>query len=131
MKFNGDDFPFQDETYELIGIGMTIHRLLGKGFLEIVYKDAFEYELRTRGIFYEREKEFVVHYKDIVLPHKFYADFVIEGRLILEIKSKAGIIDEHYAQVINYLAVSKLKVGLLLNFNDKSLQFKRLTLTGK
>lgn len=108
---------------------MDIHRTLGKGFLEIVYKDAFEYELRHKGISYEREKEFVVAYKNIVLPHKFYADFVIENKLILEIKSKAGIIDEHYAQVLNYLAVSRIRLGLILNFHENSLQYKRVILS--
>lgn len=107
---------------------MEIHRQLGKGFLEIVYKDAFEYELRLKGILYEREKEYTVTYKNIILPHKFFADFVIDNCIILEIKSKAGIIEQHQAQVMNYLAVSKLKVGLLLNFHEKSLQYKRIIL---
>ncbi len=108
---------------------MEIHRLLGKGFSEIVYKDAFEYELQCRNILYEREKEYTVTYKNIILPHKFFADFVIENCIILEIKSKAGIIEQHQAQVMNYLAVSKLQVGLLLNFHDRSLQYKRMVLT--
>ncbi len=129
MNYSSQDYLFQKETYLLIGIGMTIHRILGKGFLEIVYKDAFEYELRRNNVAYEREKEFTVIYKDIALPHKFYADFVIENQIILELKSKSGIIEEHYAQVINYLAVSKLQVGLILNFNDNSLQYKRVALS--
>jgi GxxExxY protein len=130
-EYNLDNYPFHDDTYRLIGIGMNIHRILGKGFLEIVYKDAFEYELRLNNIEYEREKEFKIFYKGVVLPHKFYADFVIQNSVILEIKSKTGLIEEHYAQVINYLAVSKLQVGLILNFNDHSLQYKRVVLTKK
>ncbi|MES2003932.1 MAG: GxxExxY protein [Bacteroidota bacterium] len=128
-NFIEEKYPLQEDTYQIIGIGMSIHRILGKGFLEIVYKDAFEYELKARRIQYERERQFEVAYKDIILPHKFYADFVIENKLILEIKSKSGIIDEHYAQVLNYLAVSKLQVGLILNFHDKSLQYKRVVLS--
>jgi GxxExxY protein len=128
MEYDKDNYPLQEDTYQIIGIGMMIHRILGKGFLEIVYKDAFEYELRSKNIFYEREKEFTVQYKDILLPHRFYADFVIGGTIILEIKSRTGMADEHYAQVLNYLAVSRLQVGILLNFNHKSLQYKRLTL---
>lgn len=127
--FNDGDYPLQKATYEIIGIGMEIHRILGKGFLEIVYKDAFEYELRKRNIFFEREKEYIVQYKDIILPHKFYADFVVNNELIVELKSKSGIIEEHYSQVINYLAVSKLKVGLIMNFREKSLQYKRIVFT--
>jgi len=127
-NYSLENYPLQEETYRLIGMGMRIHKVLGKGFLEIVYKDAFEYELRSGNIYYEREKEFIVTYKDIILPHRFYADFVIENKLILEIKSKAGIIDEHYSQVLNYLAVSKCQIGLLLNFKDSTLQYKRVVL---
>ena len=128
-QYLSEDYPLQEHSYNIIGIGMEIHRNLGKGFLEIVYKDAFEYELRSKGIKYQREKEFIVAYKNIILPHKFYADFVIEDKIILEVKSKSGIIDEHYAQVLNYLAVSKLKLGLILNFHNSSLQYKRVVLT--
>ena len=120
------DFIYGDDTYVLIGIAMEIHRLLGKGFAEVVYKDAFEFELKVRGIEYEREKEFEVAYKNVILPHKFYADFVIDDKIILEIKSKAKILDQHYAQVINYLVISKLKVGLIVNFHEDSLQYKRV-----
>lgn len=127
--FDEGKYPLQKTTYEIIGIGMEIHRILGKGFLEIVYKDALEYELRKRDIFFEREREYVVQYKEIVLPHKFYADFVVNNELIVELKSKAGVIEEHYAQVINYLAVSKLKIGLIMNFHERSLQYKRVAFT--
>ncbi|MFZ6025102.1 MAG: GxxExxY protein [Bacteroidota bacterium] len=127
--YNNKEYPLQSLTYQVIGIGMEIHRQLGKGFLEIVYKDAFEYELQCRGILYQREKEYTVTYKNIRLPHKFFADFVIDNCIILEIKSKAGIIEQHQAQVMNYLAVSKIQVGLLLNFHDNSLQYKRIVLT--
>ena len=126
--YNSKDYPLQDLTYQLIGIGMEIHRILGKGFLEVVYKDAFEYELRLRNMIYEREKEYTITYKNIILPHKFFADFVIDNSIILEVKSKAGMIEQHQAQVLNYLAVSKLKLGLLLNFHEKSLQYQRIIL---
>ena len=127
--YTNEDYPLQNLSYQLIGIGMEIHRTLGKGFLEIVYKDAFELELKLKGIDYEREKEFIVVYKNNRLPHKFYADFVIENKIILEIKSKSGIIEEHFAQVLNYLAVSKLQLGIILNFHNNSLQYKRVALT--
>jgi GxxExxY protein len=127
--YNPKEYPLQPLTYQLIGIGMEVHRILGKGFLEVVYKDAFEYELKMRGVIYEREKEYSIAYKNIILPHKFFADFVIDNSIILELKSKAGIIEQHQAQVMNYLAVSKLQVGLLLNFHDHSLQYKRIVLT--
>jgi len=128
-QFDNAKYPLQDETYKIIGIGMEIHKTLGKGFSEIVYKDAYEYEFKQNGLFYEREKEYLVNYKGTILPHKFYADFVAFGKIILEIKCKKGIVDEHYAQVINYLTISKLEVGLLINFHEKSLEYKRIVST--
>jgi len=82
--------------------------------------------LITRGIPYTREKEYAINYKGTILPHRFYADFLIYDEIILEVKLKAGIIEEHYAQLINYLGIAKLEVGLIINFNEKSLQYKRV-----
>ncbi|MEQ1586607.1 MAG: GxxExxY protein [Cyclobacteriaceae bacterium] len=107
---------------------MEIHRILGRGFLEIVYKDALELELRKRQIVFTREKEYTIEYKETVLPHKFYADFVILNDIIVEVKAQKGIADEHYAQVLNYLAVSKCKIGLIYNFGEPSLVIKRVIL---
>lgn len=129
IPFDKEKYPLQEETYKIIGIAMEIHSVLGKGFSEIVYKDAFEYEFKKNNIFYEREKEYLVNYKDVILPHKFYADFVVYDKIILEVKSKRGIIEEHYSQVLNYLAISKLEVGLLINFHEKSLDYKRIVQT--
>ena len=118
----------KDEVYKIIGVCMEVHKSLGKGFLEIVYKDAIEYECKTRQYQYDREKEFLINYKNIVLPHKFYADFVVFNKIILEIKSCNGIVDEFVARTINYLAASKLRVGLIVNFGKDSLEYKRLVL---
>ncbi|NOY76714.1 MAG: GxxExxY protein [Calditrichaeota bacterium] len=117
---------YQDESYKIIGICMEVHKNLGKGFLEIVYKDALEYEFKNAGIEFEREKEYIVRYKDIVLPHKFFADFIVFNKIILEVKSVSAITDEHIAQTLNYLKVSGLKLGLLINFGELSLRFKRI-----
>ena len=110
------------------GIAMEIHRILGRGFSEIVYKDAFELELRNRGIPYEREIEYTVKYKGVILPHRFFADFVVLNDIIIEIKAQKGVADEHYNQVLNYLAVSKCKIGLIYNFGESSLVMKRVIL---
>ena len=120
------NFPQQNETYKIIGLCMEVHNNLGKGFSEIVYKDALEIEFKDAGIDYQREKEYSVNYKGIILPHKFYADFVVFGNIILEIKSAKNIIDEHIAQALNYLKVSQNKVALIENFNNDKLQYKRL-----
>ena len=132
---NGDifenDYPLQKETYVIIGVAMEVHRILGKGFAEIVYKDALEYEFRKRGIFFEREKNYLVKYKDSILPHQFFADFVVTDNVILEVKCTTKIADPHFAQVINYFTVSKLEVGLILNFSNDSLKYKRVVRSNK
>ncbi len=118
----------KEEVYRIIGVCMDVHRQLGKGFSEIVYKDAIEYECRQKQYLVEREKEFLVHYKDIILAHKFYADFVVFGKIILEVKSCNGMVDEFVSQTLNYLAASKLRVGLIVNFGRDSLEYKRIIL---
>ena len=127
-QYDDKKYPLQDESYEIIGICMEVHRILGKGFLEIVYKDALEYEFDVRGIPYEREKKYEVPYKEIILRHKFQADFVVFDDIILEVKAQKGIVDEHYKWVINYLAISKCSLGLIVNFGEDSLVTKRLIL---
>ena len=122
-----EDYPLQKETGIIINIGYEVYKQLGAGFLEIVYKDAFEYEFQLREISYQREKEYVVKYKDIILKHKFYADFVIYDSVILEVKAKlGGLAREDIAQAINYLKVSVCKVGLILNFTKEKLEVKRV-----
>ena len=122
-----EDYPFQKETGIIINIGYEVYKQLGAGFLEIVYKDAFEYEFQLREIFYQREKEYVVKYKDTILKHKFHADFVVYDSVILEVKAKVGgLAREDMAQVINYLKVSFRKVGLILNFTKEKLEVKRV-----
>ena len=128
MKYDEIKYPLQKESYEIIGICMEVHRILGRGFLEIVYKDALEYEFNVRGIPYEREKLYEIQYKEIILPHKYYADFVVFDNIILEVKAQKGIVDEHYRWVINYLAISKCPLGIIVNFGEDSLVTKRLIL---
>ncbi len=107
---------------------MEVHNNLGAGFLEIVYKDALEYEFRKANIPYEREKMYEVNYKGIILPHKFYADFVVNENIILEVKGVAGITDVFIAQAINYLKVSQNQLALIVNFGELKLNYKRIVL---
>lgn len=116
----------KEEAFQIIGKCMEVHNNLGHGFLEIVYKDALEYELKKAGIPYQREKKFKVIYKDIILPHKFYADFVVFNSIILEVKGVSAITDEFTAQCINYLKVSGNKLALLVNFGELRLNYKRI-----
>lgn len=120
------DLIYKKESYDIVGICMEVHNNLGAGFLEIVYKDALEYEFSMNEIPYEREKEYIVHYKSIVLPHKFYADFVVYDKIILEVKCMSGLCDEHIAQTLNYLTVSQNRLGLLVNFGKEKLEYKRI-----
>ncbi len=112
----------------LVGVLFDIHSQLGKGFSEIVYKDALEYELNKLQIPFEREKQYQVNYKDTVLKHKFFADFVVFDKIIIEIKSCEELADKHIAQCINYLKVSGNKLAILANFNKYSLEYKRVAL---
>ncbi|MFI5171391.1 MAG: GxxExxY protein [Chitinophagales bacterium] len=121
-----DSFPLRKETELIIGIGFEIHNYLGGGFMENVYKDAFEYEFDTKKIDYTREKVYKIKYKDIFLRHNYFADFVVWDKVILEIKSKNEIPKEDLAQTINYLKCSGCKVALILNFRQAQLQFKRV-----
>ena len=108
---------------------MDVHRTLGRGFREVVYKDAIELELKWKNISFEREKRYTIDYKGNTLPHSYNADFVAENQIILEVKAQVGIIEDHYSQVINYLAVSKCPLALIVNFSGKSLEYKRIILT--
>ena len=116
----------EEETFKIIGICMEVHRNLGPGLLEVVYKDALEIEFKANNIPFEREKEFSIEYKGIILPHKFYADFIVNEDIVLEVKAVKEFSREHTAQVLNYMKLSDSEIGLLVNFQNKSLQHKRL-----
>ena len=116
----------KEESYQLVGICMEIHRELGMGFKEIVYKDALEYEFKSKKINFIREKEFKIQYKDIILPHRYYADFIIHDSLILEVKASYMIVNNFVTQTINYLKASGLQLGIIANFGEKSFTSKRV-----
>ena len=114
------------ENYEIVGLCMEVHRNLGPGLLEIIYKDALEVEFKNHNIPYFREKEFKIEYKGIILPHKFYADFVVYEDIILEVKSVKEINNDHLAQILNYMKLANTPVGILANFQNKSLVHRRV-----
>ncbi|NOU59550.1 GxxExxY protein [Marinifilum caeruleilacunae] len=117
---------FKNESYKIIGACMEVHNYLGSGFLEIVYKDALEVEFAKRKIPYEREKEYTVQYKGKLLPRKYIADFVVYDRIILEIKAVSAIHENYLAQALNYLAVSKERLALVVNFGESQLKYQRV-----
>ena len=116
----------KDEVFQLIGFGMEIHKHLGKGHDEIVYKDALVVELAGAGISFSREKQFGVTYKGVLLAHNYYADFVVWDKILLEVKAVERLTDSHVKQVLNYLACSRLRLGLLVNFGGDSLEWRRV-----
>jgi GxxExxY protein len=126
-----EEYLYKEESYKIIGILFEVHKNLGKGFSEIVYKDALEYEFKINNVPYKREKEFSVNYKDTILKHKFYADFVVYDKIILEIKTVECFNNSHYNQCINYLKVSGNELAFLVNFNLSSLEHKRIVRTKK
>ena len=126
-----EEYLYADETYTIIGLLFEVHKTLGKGFSEIVYKDALEFEFGINNIPYEREKEYSVNYKNTILKHRFYADFVLYKSIILEVKTVDCFNNSHYNQCLNYLKVSGNELALLVNFNSNSLEYKRNIRTKK
>ncbi len=120
------DIILKEESYQLIGICMEIHREFGMGFKEIVYKDALEYEFKSKKIEFIREKKFKIQYKDIILPHRNYADFIIYDSIILEVKASYMIVNNFVTQTINYLKASGLQLGIIANFGEKSFTSERV-----
>jgi len=124
-----EDLLFKDECYKIIGLSIKVHSTLGKGFTEIVYKDALELEFIKNGIPYEREKSFNIQYEGVQLPRRFDADFFVFNSVILEIKAACCFHPDNFKQTLNYLKTSQVKLGILLNFGEDRLKFKRIICT--
>ena len=119
---------YKEESFKIVGICMAIHKVLGMGLKEINYKDAMEIDFKEQGIFYDREKRYVVKYKDKILRNPYMADFIVYDSIVLEIKSCASIIDSHLAQALSYLSISGMRLALVINFGERSLTWKRIIL---
>lgn len=119
---------FRDETYQIIGACYEVHKQLGNGFLEAVYNEALTIEFKERKIPYEREKTIKIQYKNVSLDKRYVADLICFGKIIVELKALTTLTSQHEAQLINYLKATGLKVGLLINFGERSLKYKRLVL---
>jgi len=123
-----NELYLKEESYKIIGICMEVHKILGKGHSEKVYGDALEYEFQKNKIPYSRELKYNIAYKDIILSSYYFADFVIFDQIILEIKAIMTLSSSEIKQTLNYLAASKNKLGLLVNFGEDSLKYKRIIL---
>ena len=113
---------YPEESYRINGAIYEVHKELGPGLLEKVYQEALEKELKLQGIPYEREKDFTIMYKGEELDQKYIADFVCYGKIVVELKAVDEILPVHKAQVINYLAITGYRLGMLVNFNAQKIK---------
>ena len=120
---------YKEEVYDIIGVCMTFYNTLGYGFLEIVYKDAMEIEFLENEMSNAREREFPIIYKGTILKRSFFADYLLFDKIIVEVKTNSnGITEDAIAQTLNYLKASGNRVGLIINFGKRKLDYKRLIL---
>jgi len=117
-------FIHKELTYKVIGCAMVVHRELGYGFLEKVYENAMMVQLRKEGIEAKQQQGVSVQFSGEIVG-EYFADILIENKIIIELKAVDSLIERHFAQVLNYLKATDIKVGLLLNFGPQGLQHKR------
>ena len=120
------DLILKDEVYLIIGAAIEVHKELGFGFLEAVYQEAFEIELKSKGIPFTSQKSLNIIYKGKFLKKDYIADLVCYDQIIVELKAINKLSGTEESQVLNYLKATNLKVGLLINFGSRSkLEWKR------
>ena len=107
---------------------MRVHSALGSGFPEVIYQRALAVELEVSGVSFTREKEQPVYYREVRIGSRI-VDFLIQDALLIELKAASELTDSNFSQIINYLTAFKLEVGLLINFGQKSLQYRRFIKT--
>ena len=123
------ELKYKGITEKIIGASFEVHKFLGNGFQEVIYQRALAWEFTQARLSFAREIEQEIFYKELLEPiGTRRADFVVEGKVLVELKAIIELEDVHLAQVLNYLKAYKLTVGLLINFGSKSLTFKRLVL---
>ncbi len=121
-----EQYKYSELTSKIIGCSMTVHKTLGNGFQEVIYQRALEIEMREAGISFNREFEMPIFYRKQQIGVR-RVDFLVEGIISVELKAVTKLEDVHFAQAINYLEAYNLEIGLLINFGEMSLNFKRLT----
>ena len=123
------ELKYKDITEKILGASFEVHKFLGNGFQEVIYQRALAWEIKQKGLEFCREIEQDIFYKDLPEPiGTRRADFVVEGKVLVELKAIIQLDDVHLAQALNYLKAYKLEVGLLINFGSKSLTFKRIVI---
>lgn len=114
-----------DLTYKIIGCAMKVHAILGNGFQEVIYQRALAIEMQKQGLKFARELEIALHYDNITIGSR-RVDFLVEEKVMVELKALIKLEDVHLAQGLNYLEAYKMDKGLLINFGSRSLEVKRL-----
>jgi GxxExxY protein len=112
-------------TYKIIGCAMKVHNELGNGFQEVIYQRCLAIEFEKEGLDFSREIEQTIYYDGIIVGTR-RADFIVERKILLELKALINLEDVHLAQVKNYLIAYNFQTGLLINFGSDSLQFKKI-----
>ncbi|MEE4273656.1 MAG: GxxExxY protein [Thermoanaerobaculales bacterium] len=121
-----EQFHFKEETHSILGACFEVYNELGCGFLEQVYQESLELEFRARNIPFDAQRMLHVSYKGRLLERTYVADFVCFDRVIIEIKAISRLLDEHRAQLLNYLHATTLDVGLSVNFGHyQKLEYER------
>lgn len=119
----------EDETFKIIGACFNVYNEIGSGFLESVYQECLSIELEKQGVPFHSQHDITMKYQGITLNQTFKVDFFCFDSIIVEIKAVKNLIEEHRAQLINYLRVSGMKVGLLINFCSlKKLEYERFVI---
>lgn len=119
-------YKYSELTSKIIGCAMTVHTTLGNGFQEVIYQRALEIEMHLIGIEFIREYEMPIYYRDERIGTR-RVDFLVNDIISVELKAIIKLENVHFAQAINYLEAYNLEIGLLVNFGETSLNFKRLT----
>ncbi len=121
-----EKYKYSELTSKIIGCAMIVHKTLGNGFQEVIYQRALEIEMRIANIQFNREFEMPIIYREEQIGTR-RVDFLVENIISVELKAITKLEDVHFAQAINYLEAYSLDIGLLINFGETSLNFKRLT----
>ncbi len=125
MLRDHNQYPHADLTRQIIGAAMAVHRTLGPGLNEKIYENALCLELATQSIGFTQQESFPVYYRNHIVGN-LITDLIVDGKVVVETKVAGSITDGHVAQTLSYLSITQLPIGLILNFKNLSLTFKRI-----
>ena len=115
-------YEYNQLSSTIIGSAIEVHKTLGPGLLESVYERALAYEMQNRGLEIQQQVSMTIHYKDLRIDNSFFADIIVNDKIILEIKAREEILPVHKAQLLSYLRLTGMKLGLLINFHEDTLK---------